>query len=56
MFEDQGMNIQYDEPVPFQSLESDHDSEDDDDEFSGLSQHVSGWSAFFFTCCLTHIL
>ncbi|KIM55665.1 hypothetical protein SCLCIDRAFT_134238 [Scleroderma citrinum Foug A] len=37
MFEDQGMNIQYDEPVPFQSPESDHDSEDDEDEFSGLS-------------------
>jgi len=47
MFEDQGMNIQYDEPLPFQSQESDHDSEDDEDEFFALSRHVSEWSGFF---------
>ena len=42
MFEDQGMDIQYDEPPPLNTQDSDHDSENDSDEFSGLSNHVSG--------------
>ena len=43
MFEDQGMDIQYDGPIPFQSAESDCDSEVEEDEFSGLSRYISAW-------------
>ncbi|KAI6130600.1 hypothetical protein EV401DRAFT_2066179 [Pisolithus croceorrhizus] len=42
MLEDQGMDIQYQDAVPFSSLDSGTDSENDD-EFSGLSKTVSGW-------------
>ncbi|KIM59578.1 hypothetical protein SCLCIDRAFT_1185807 [Scleroderma citrinum Foug A] len=42
MFEDQGMDVHYDLPAPFNSPDSDHDS-GSDDEFSRLSEHVSGW-------------
>ncbi|KAI5984618.1 hypothetical protein EDD15DRAFT_2201177 [Pisolithus albus] len=41
MFEDQGMNIDTGEPVPFSNPDSDSDNESDD-EFSGLPEHVSG--------------
>jgi len=50
MFEDQGMDVQFDEPVPFNSPESEHDSESNGDEFSELSNYVSEWFVFLFFC------
>ncbi|KIM60736.1 hypothetical protein SCLCIDRAFT_26439 [Scleroderma citrinum Foug A] len=40
--QDQGMDIQYDEPPPLNTRDSNHDSENNSDEFSGLSNHISG--------------
>jgi len=40
MFEDQGMDIHCDLLAPFNSPDSDHDSENDD-EFLRLSEHIS---------------
>ena len=45
MFKDQGMDIQYDALVPFDSLDSNHggnNDSDNDNEFSGLLQHNTG--------------
>jgi hypothetical protein len=50
MYEDQGMVVDYDDPVPFTSADSDKESgddgdDDDDDlgdEFADLTQHMSG--------------
>ncbi|KAI6037400.1 hypothetical protein BKA83DRAFT_4486430 [Pisolithus microcarpus] len=42
MFEDQGMNVENGKSIPFSSPGSDSDY-GNDDEFSGLPEHVSGW-------------
>jgi hypothetical protein len=48
-FEDQGMDVRYDEPIPYNSPDSDYETDDDDDNnnnnsgLSGLSKHISGW-------------
>lgn len=39
------MAVDYDQPVPFTTADSDQESDDDDlgDEFTDLTHQVSGW-------------
>jgi len=44
MFEDQGMDIEYNAPIPYTSADSDQESETgDSNEFTDLTKCVAGW-------------
>jgi hypothetical protein len=50
MYEDQGMDFNYDQPQPYNDADSGpeiDDNSDDGDEFSTLFKDISGWYVCF---------
>ena len=43
MYKDQGMDFHYNQPQPHNDADSGPNSDNDNDEFSNLFKHVSGW-------------